>query len=173
MGEIWNSLSYLNCSLFSQIPFCFCKIRREERNFICTQLRWLIKKNAVFIWKYYSGVYLMWLNRHRLPYITLSETENTHSRELYFILWIQLSISYSERLSFKRDSTSTNRWINYIKNWHVKYKVKEAKLMQIENLSFNTELNLNEFFFLLSSGFKTFQAWDKRQFIWHHRNLRK
>lgn len=50
-------------------------------------------------------------------------------------------------LSFKKDSTGTNRWINYIKNWHVKYKVKEAKLMQIENLSFNTQLNLNEFFF--------------------------
>ena len=89
----------------------------------------------------------MWLNRHRLPYITLNETENAHSRELYFILWIQLSTSYSERLSFKKDSTGTNRWINYIKNWHDKYKVKEAKLMQIENLSFNTQLNLNEFFF--------------------------
>lgn len=50
-------------------------------------------------------------------------------------------------LSFKKDSTSTNRWINYIKSWHAKCKVKEAKLTQRENLSFNTQLNLNEFFY--------------------------
>lgn len=65
-----------------------------------------------------------------------------------FILYFEILDKYSLLWNaLLKGSTSTNRWIRYIRNWHVKSKVKEAKLMQIETLSFNTQLNRNEFFF--------------------------
>lgn len=100
----------------------------EGGNFISTQLQWLIKNMLFLSENIILGVYLMWLNRHRLPYTSLSETENAHSRELYFKLWIQLSTFYSEMFSFKKDSTSTTDGLITLKTDMLSIKLKKPDL---------------------------------------------
>lgn len=101
---------------------------RKESNLYSVTMISKKKKKCCFISEYYSGVYIMWLNRHRLPYITLSETENAHSRELYFVLWIQLSTSYSESLPLKRTQQEQTDGLITLKTDMISIKLKKPKL---------------------------------------------
>lgn len=101
---------------------------RRESNLYSVTMISKKKKKCCFISEYHSDVYLMWLNRHRLPYITLSETENAYSHELYFILWIQLSISYSESLPLKRTQQEQTDGLITLKTDMISIKLKKPNL---------------------------------------------